>query len=90
MRAITNRICRLEAHLAPHEGLESWRLANVLYERRRRRVEAAGEPFDGAPPERRTTGPRLSVVEMLRQGASGPTSGTSVVWREIRRNSYRY
>ena len=68
MRAITNRICRLEAHLAPHEGLESWRLANVLYERRRRRVEAAGEPFDGPPPERRTPGPRLSVVEMLRLG----------------------
>ena len=67
VKALATRIRRLEARLAPQEDLESWRAANILYERRRRRAEAAGEPFDRPPPERRTTGPRLSIAETLRR-----------------------
>ena len=67
MKALNARICRLEARLTPQADLESWRVANILYERRRRRAEAGGVPFDSPPPERRTAGPRLSIAETLRR-----------------------
>jgi hypothetical protein len=69
VKALAARIGRLEARLAPQEDLESSRLVNIniLYERRRQRAEAAGEPFDDPPPERRTAGPRLSTAETLRR-----------------------
>ena len=67
MKALDTRIRRLEARLAPQEDPESWRVANLLYERQRRRALAAGEPFDRPPPEPRTTGPRLSIAETLRR-----------------------
>ena len=67
MKALATRIRRLEGRLAPQEDLESWRAANILYERQRRRALAVGEPFDRPPPERRTTGPRLSIAETLRR-----------------------
>ena len=67
MKAIATWIRRLEARLSPQEDLESCRVANLLYERQRRRALAAGEPFDRPPPERRTTGPRLSIAETLRR-----------------------
>jgi hypothetical protein len=67
MKALNRRIHRLEARLAPQEDLESWRVANLLYERQRRRALAAGEPFDRPPPERRNTAPRLSIAETLRR-----------------------
>jgi hypothetical protein len=68
VKAINRRIRRLEERLAPREDLESCRLADVLYERRRRRAEATGEPFDDPPPERRIRGPRISIAETLRLG----------------------
>jgi hypothetical protein len=67
MKALNRRIHRLEERLAPEADLESWRLANVLYERRRQRVEAAGERFDDPPPARPTAGSRLSIAETLRR-----------------------
>jgi hypothetical protein len=67
LRAIRSRILRLEARRAPQADLESWRLANLIYESRKRRAEAPEEP-DDSPLERRTAGPRLSIAETLRLG----------------------
>ena len=68
MKALAARIHRLEARLAPQEDLESWRVANLLYERQRRRALAPGELFDRPPPEPPARGVRvLSVAETLRR-----------------------
>ena len=68
MKAIATRIRRLEARLALQEDLGSWRLANLIYDRRRRRAEAARDPFDDPPPVLQISGPRLSIAETLRLG----------------------
>jgi len=49
MKALTNRIQRLEARLAPQPDMEAYRLAQTLYERRRRRMEREGVPTDELP-----------------------------------------
>jgi len=49
MKALTNRIQRLEARLAPQPDMEAYRLAQILYERRRRRMEREGVPSDELP-----------------------------------------
>ena len=65
MKAISRRLLqRLEARLSPQEDLRAWRTANVLYDRRRRLAEAAGQPFEDMPP-RPGRGPRLSIAETL-------------------------
>jgi hypothetical protein len=51
MKAIARRLQWLETRLSPHEDLTSWRIANVLYGRRRSLAEAAGQPFDDMPPQ---------------------------------------
>lgn len=68
MRAVVRRLQRLEERFAPQVDLASQRLADLLRERRWRRLEASGEPFDeldwaslGLPP-----GTRLSASETLR------------------------
>jgi hypothetical protein len=66
MRAIARRVQRLETRISPQRDLTSWRIANVLYERRRRLAEAAGQPFKDLPPQR-GTGPYLSIAETLRR-----------------------
>jgi hypothetical protein len=66
MRAIARRVQRLETRISPQRDLTSWRIANVLYERRRRLAEAAGKPFEDLPPQR-GTGPYLSIAETLRR-----------------------
>jgi hypothetical protein len=67
VRAITARLRRLEQRLAPEPDLKVWETAMVLYERRRGRVEATGQPFDDLPPARPERGTRyLSATETLR------------------------
>ncbi len=70
MKAITRRIRRLEERLAPREDLESCRLADVLYERRRRRLESSGETDEDLPWKTLCfpPGKRLSIAETLRLG----------------------
>jgi hypothetical protein len=64
------RLRRIKARLAPKPGVASQRPAELLRERHRRRLEAAGQPYAEPPwdtvalPPRR----RLSVAEMLRIG----------------------
>jgi hypothetical protein len=67
MRAITTRLRRLEERLAPEPDLRVWETAMILYERRRRRVEAVGQLFKELPPARPERGTRyLSAAETLR------------------------
>jgi hypothetical protein len=57
----------LEERLAPEPDLKLWEAAMILYERRRQRVEAAGQPFDDLPPARPQRCTRyLSAAETLR------------------------
>ena len=70
MRAVIRRLCRLEEKFVPQEDPESLRIADLLRERRRRRLEASGQPFEDAPRETVYAGPgrRLSIAETLRLG----------------------
>ena len=68
MKTVIRRLRRPEERFAPQVDLASQRAADLLRERRRRRLEASGEPFDeldwaslGLPP-----GTRLSYSETLR------------------------
>jgi len=68
MRATIRRLVRLEQFAAPQAHMTSQRLANLIRERRRRRLEAAGEPYDEPPKLVPSAGARrLSVAETLRQ-----------------------
>jgi hypothetical protein len=68
VKALANRIRRIEERLAPAVGSDVCRAATILYERRRRRALAAGELFDQLPPVPPPRGVRaLSVAETLRQ-----------------------
>jgi hypothetical protein len=50
MKTIIRRLCRLEEKVATHEiGGPSW--VDVLRERRRRRFEASGMPYEERAPE---------------------------------------
>jgi hypothetical protein len=51
MKTILRRLHRLEGKLAPPVNLALQRLADELRERRRRRLEASGQPFDDGMPE---------------------------------------
>jgi hypothetical protein len=46
MKAIDRRLCRLQERFTPQENEEVVRLVALLRERRRRRLEASGEPFE--------------------------------------------
>ena len=50
MRTIVSRLHRLENKLVPQPNQEQRRLADLLWERRRRRLEASGHPFEETPP----------------------------------------
>ena len=71
MRTISRRLRRLEERFAPQENEEVGRLVTLLRERRRRRLEASGEPFEVRPSERLTDEQtmHLSVADVLRSGA---------------------
>ena len=70
MKAIDRRLRRLQERLAPQENEEVGRLVTLLRERRRRRLEASGEPSESGPPERLTDEQtmHLSVADVLRMG----------------------
>ena len=71
MKAVVRRLRQLERRLAPQIGAEysrSLSLAMVVRERRRRRCEASGEPFEELPPLQVSLAPGrcLSCAETLR------------------------
>jgi len=70
MKAIDRRLRRLQERFAPQENEEVRSLVTLLRERRRRRLEASGEPFEVRPCGRFTDDQDrpLSVVEVLRMG----------------------
>ena len=65
MKAIITRLRRLETKLFPEADDESQRLADLLWERRRRRLAASGQPAEERP---RPTSPgrRMTIGETLR------------------------
>jgi len=69
MRALKRRIRRLEEKLAPEPVSRGPSPADILRERRRRRLQAEGLAFEEPTPIQFTsgTGRRLSVAEILRQ-----------------------
>ena len=50
MRAITNRIRKLEVRLSPQPDMEAYNIARTLYERRWRRMEREGVPVEELEP----------------------------------------
>jgi hypothetical protein len=69
MRTISRRLRRLEERFTPQENEEVGRLVALLLERRRRRLEASGEPFEEGPGEVvRDQDRPLSVADILRSG----------------------
>ena len=70
MKAIDGRLRRLEERFAPEVREEDFRLVKLLRERRRRRLEASGEPFELRPCEPFTDDQNrlLSVADVLRSG----------------------
>jgi hypothetical protein len=83
MKAVARRILRLESALTPQVDvaacLQAWDWATILYQRRRRRAEANGLPFDQLPPERNNyvqqAGSPLTYAEVLRDARSRRTHG---------------
>src|SRR5258708_28080921 len=77
MKAVIRRLHQLERRLAPQAEAESslsQSLAAVIRERRRRRCEANGEPFEELPPlcVPLAPGKPLSIAETLRTAAREP------------------
>jgi hypothetical protein len=73
MKAVIRRLHRLERRLAPHataESDQSLRVAIMIRERRRHRLEANGEPFEELPlqPVPHMSGRHLTIAETLRLG----------------------
>jgi hypothetical protein len=71
MKTILRRLRRLEEHrLGPPQAEKGESLADLLWERRRRRLEASGEPMEVRPCGSLTDDHNrpLSVAEILRRG----------------------
>jgi hypothetical protein len=70
MKAIFRRLRRIEARLAPLPDVASQRAAELIRERRRRRLEAAGQPDEELPwhTVALLPGRRLSIAETIRIG----------------------
>jgi hypothetical protein len=67
MKAMFRRLRRIETQLAPEPNAAAQRAVELLRERRRRRLEAAGQPFEELPSHTVTApGPRLSIEQTLR------------------------
>ena len=68
MKAILRRVGLLEGRLAHQGNAASSRVAGLLRERRRRRLEANGQPFEDSSLTNMPTAPHgwLSVAETLR------------------------
>jgi hypothetical protein len=63
---LARRLRKLEDNLVPPLDHESFRLANLIGDRRRRRLEASGQPFEDVPHLTPTPGPYMSYAETLR------------------------
>ena len=66
MKAIIRRLCRLEEVRVVREQ-EGPSPVELMRERRRRRAEADGEPFEEPPDEEPTYDPNVSVADILRK-----------------------
>jgi hypothetical protein len=69
-KTISGRVRRLEESFAPQENEEVGRLVTLLRERRRRRLEASGEPYEVRSCEALTDDQNrpLSIADILRMG----------------------
>jgi hypothetical protein len=79
MKALKRRIRRLEQRLAPQPASKGPSAVDILRERRRRRLEAAGQPIEELAPAQVASGagrPR-SVVEILRQARNRDRGGSN-------------
>jgi hypothetical protein len=65
MRAIVRRLTRLEQSRTSLANLRMQYVADVLWERRRRRLQAAGLPSETVKPEY-APGPYMSFAQALR------------------------
>jgi hypothetical protein len=65
MKAMIRRLTRLEQSLTSFADLRYLHIADVLWERRQRRLQAAGLPFDTVKPQH-PTAPHPSFAESLR------------------------
>jgi hypothetical protein len=70
MKVMFRRLRRLEERLAPKPDAASERAAEVIRERRRRRLEAAGQPYEELSWHtiELPSGRRLSIAEAIRLG----------------------
>jgi hypothetical protein len=70
MKTMMRRLRRIEARLAPKPDAASERSAELIRERRRRRLEAAGQPCEELPWQtvELSPGRRLSIAETIRIG----------------------
>jgi len=68
MKAILRRVGRLEQRYVPKLDLASQSVADIIRERRRRRLEASGEPFEDWPPASVCAAPgrHPSIAETIR------------------------
>jgi len=68
MKTVIRRLHRLENRFVPQPNRELLRLADLLRERRRRRLEASGQPFHESPPLLMPLGPfrYMSSAETMR------------------------
>ena len=71
MRTISRRLLRLEEHFATQRTEQGLSLADLVRARRRRRLEASGEPFEERP-ERLADDQNwpLSVADVLRMASA--------------------
>jgi hypothetical protein len=75
MKAIDRRLRRLQERFAPQENEEVRSLVTLLRERRRRRLEASGEPFEMRPCKVVHDQNRpLSVADVLKMGRRRSTA----------------
>ena len=65
MKAIVRRLTRLEQSCTPLAHLRIQRAAEVLWERRQRRLKAEGLPFETIKPQY-SQSPHMSCAETLR------------------------
>ena len=77
MKTLFKRLSRLEQRMVPVIDHESFRLANLILDRRRRRLEASGEPFEHLQFLSPTPGPYLSYSDSLRFALQQRRSRTS-------------
>jgi hypothetical protein len=93
MKAMFRRLRRLENRIAPKPDALSQRTAELIRERRRQRLEAAGEPYEELPWHSvgLVPGRQLSIAETIRIGrqlAQQRSLATAVM--RPHRNSERY